>query len=101
MVQVVEEGAPKAAVPGYRVAGKSGTAQIPEPYGYNPTDTIAAFVGFAPADDPRFVLLVKLDRPSVSPWGTQTAAPAFQAIAQRLLIYMQVPPDDLRVALDQ
>jgi cell division protein FtsI/penicillin-binding protein 2 len=101
MVEVVAKGAPKAAVPGYRVAGKSGTAQIPEPYGYNPTDTIAAFVGFAPADDPRFVLLIKLDRPSVSPWGTQTAAPAFQAIAQRLLIYMQVPPDDLRVALDQ
>jgi cell division protein FtsI/penicillin-binding protein 2 len=101
MVEVVEKGAPKAAVPGYRVAGKSGTAQIPEPYGYNPTDTIAAFVGFAPADDPRFVLMIRLDRPSVSPWGTQTAAPAFQAIAQRLLTYMQVPPDDLRIALDQ
>jgi cell division protein FtsI/penicillin-binding protein 2 len=101
LVEVVEKGAPKAAVPGYGVAGKSGTAQIPEPYGYNPTDTIASFVGFAPADDPRFVLLIKLDRPSVSPWGTQTAAPAFQAIAQRLLIYMQVPPDDMRVALDQ
>jgi cell division protein FtsI/penicillin-binding protein 2 len=101
MVEVVEKGAPKAAVPGYRVAGKSGTAQIPEPYGYNPTDTIAAFVGFAPADDPRFALLIRLDRPSVSPWGTQTAAPSFQAIAQRLLIYMQIPPDDLRVAVDQ
>ncbi len=101
LVEVVTRGAPKAAVPGYRVAGKSGTAQIPEPYGYNPTDTIAAFVGFAPADDPRFVLLIKLDRPSVSPWGTQTAAPVFQAIAQRLLIYMQVPPDDLRVELNQ
>jgi cell division protein FtsI/penicillin-binding protein 2 len=100
MVEVVNKGAPKAAVPGYRVAGKSGTAQIPEPYGYNPTDTIAAFVGFAPADDPRFVLLIKLDRPTVSPWGTQTAAPAFQAIAQRLLIYLRVPPDDLRVTLD-
>jgi cell division protein FtsI/penicillin-binding protein 2 len=101
MVQVVERGSTKAAVPGYRVAGKSGTAQIPEPYGYNPTDTIAAFVGFVPADDPRFALLIKLDRPSVSPWGTQTAAPAFKAIAERLLIYLQVPPDELRVALDQ
>jgi cell division protein FtsI/penicillin-binding protein 2 len=101
MVQVVEKGSTKAAVPGYRVAGKSGTAQIPEPYGYNPTDTIAAFVGFVPADDPRFALLIKLDRPSVSPWGTQTAAPAFKAIAERLLLYLQVPPDELRVALDQ
>jgi cell division protein FtsI/penicillin-binding protein 2 len=101
LVAVVNEGAPKAAVPGYRVAGKSGTAQIPEPYGYHPTDTIAAFVGFAPADDPRFALLVKLDKPTASPWGTQTAAQVFQAIAQRLLIYMRVPPDDLRVTLDQ
>jgi len=101
LVEVVEQGASKAAVPGYRVAGKSGTAQIPEPYGYNPTDTIAAFLGFAPADDPRFVLLIRLDRPSSSPWGGQTAAPAFKAIAERLLIYMQVPPDNMRVGLEQ
>jgi cell division protein FtsI/penicillin-binding protein 2 len=98
LVQVVEQGATKAQVPGYRIAGKTGTAQIPTAYGYHPTDTIASFVGFAPADDPQFIILVKLDRPRESPWGSQTAAPTFQAIAERLFVYMHIPPDDLRVA---
>jgi cell division protein FtsI/penicillin-binding protein 2 len=101
LVEVVEEGAPKARVPGYRVAGKTGTAQIPTPYGYDPTETIASFVGFAPADEPQFIILIKLDKPSASPWGTQTAAPTFQAMAQRLFIYMQIPPDEIRLALQQ
>jgi cell division protein FtsI/penicillin-binding protein 2 len=98
MVEVVEMGADKARVPGYRIAGKSGTAQIPTAYGYEPTDTIASFIGFAPADDPQFIVLVKLDRPQASPWGTQTAAPAFRAIAERLFVYMQIPPDEIRLA---
>ena len=98
MVQVIERGATKAQVPGYRIAGKTGTAQIPTAYGYHPTDTIASFIGFAPADDPRFIVLIKLDRPSESPWGSQTAAPTFQAIAQQLFVYMQIPPDDIRMA---
>ncbi len=98
LVEVVERGAPKAQVPGYRIAGKTGTAQIPTPFGYHPTDTIASFVGYAPADDPRFIVLVKLDKPTESPWGTQTAAPTFRAIAERLLAYMQIPPDEIRLA---
>jgi cell division protein FtsI/penicillin-binding protein 2 len=98
---VIERGATKAQVPGYRVAGKTGTAQIPTPYGYHPNDTIASFVGFAPADDPQFIILVKLDRPTTSPWGSQTAAPTFRAIAERLLIYMQIPPDEIRLAQHQ
>jgi cell division protein FtsI/penicillin-binding protein 2 len=101
LVQVIERGATKAQVPGYRVAGKTGTAQIPTPYGYHPNDTIASFVGFAPADDPQFIILVKLDRPKTSPWGSQTAAPTFRAIAERLLIYMQIPPDEIRLAQHQ
>ncbi len=101
LVEVVQEGAPKAQVPGYRIAGKTGTAQIPTPYGYHPTDTIASFIGYAPADDPQFIVLVKLDRPGESPWGTQTAAPAFKAIAERLLAYMQIPPDEIRLAQRQ
>jgi cell division protein FtsI/penicillin-binding protein 2 len=98
LVQVIEEGSTKAQVPGYRIAGKTGTAQIPTPYGYHPTDTIASFVGWAPADDPQFIVLIKLDKPQASPWGTQTAAPAFGAIAERLLVYLQIPPDDVRLA---
>ena len=98
LVRVVEEGATKAEVPGYRVAGKTGTAQVPTPYGYHPTYTIGSFIGFAPADDPQFIVLVKLDKPSASPWGSQTAAPTFQAIAARLFSYLQIPPDDVRLA---
>ena len=98
LTQVVEHGATKARVPGYRIAGKTGTAQIPTAYGYHPTDTIASFVGFAPADDPQFIVLVKLDRPKASPWGSQTAAPTFRGIAERLFVYMQIPPDEIRLA---
>ena len=98
LVQVVEEGAVKAQVSGYRIAGKTGTAEIPTPYGYDPEDTIASFVGYAPADDPQFIVLVKLDRPTASPWGSQTAAPTFKAIAERLFAYMQIPPDEIRLA---
>ncbi|MFN2168578.1 MAG: peptidoglycan D,D-transpeptidase FtsI family protein, partial [Anaerolineae bacterium] len=98
LVQVVEQGATKAQIPGYRVAGKTGTAQIPTPYGYHPTDTIGSFVGYAPADDPQFIILVKLDKPTASPWGSQTAAPTFRAIAERLLAYLQIPPDEIRLA---
>mgnify|MGYP001071864292 FL=1 len=101
LVRVVEKGATQAQIPGYRVAGKTGTAQIPTPYGYHPSDTIGSFVGFAPADDPQFIVLVKLDKPTASPWGSQTAAPTFRAIAERLLVYLQIPPDEIRLAASQ
>ena len=102
MAQVVESGS-KAAVPGYRVAGKSGTAQIPIPGGYDEVQTIASFVGFAPADDPQFVMIVKMDRPdpTENQWASQTAAPVFGRIATRLLQRLGVPPDDLRLAAAQ
>lgn len=98
LVEVIDRGATLAQVPGYRIAGKTGTAQVPTAYGYHDTDTIASFVGFAPADDPQFIVLVKLDKPRASPWGSQTAAPTFRAIAERLFAYMQIPPDEIRVA---
>lgn len=98
LVEVIERGATQAQVPGYRIAGKTGTAQIPTAYGYHPSDTIASFIGYAPADDPQFIVLIKLDRPSTSPWGSQTAAPTFRAIANRLFTYLQIPPDEIRLA---
>ena len=98
LVEVVERGATDAQVPGYRIAGKTGTAQVPTAYGYHESDTIASFVGFAPAEDPQFIVLVKLDKPKASPWGSRTAAPTFSAIAERLFAYMQIPPDEIRLA---
>ena len=95
MVQVVEVGNREARVPGYRIAGKSGTAQIPIKGGYSEDETIVSFVGFAPAEDPAFVILVKLDRPDpdISPWAAYTAAPTFSRVARRLLDHLNIPPD--------
>ncbi|RLC78688.1 MAG: hypothetical protein DRJ03_08755 [Chloroflexi bacterium] len=98
MVQVVEEGVPQAGVDGYRVAGKTGTAQIPIPGGYDPEGTITTFIGFGPAPDAQFVILVKLDRPQTSPWASQTAAPAFQRLATRLFQVLDIPPESVAVA---
>jgi cell division protein FtsI/penicillin-binding protein 2 len=99
MAEVVSTSASLAGVDGYSVAGKSGTAQIPSEEGYVQEETIVSFVGFAPADDPAFVLLVKMDRPDpeINVWAGQTAAPVFGRIAARLLDHFSVPPDELRL----
>jgi cell division protein FtsI/penicillin-binding protein 2 len=86
------------SIPGYTVAGKTGTAQIPVPGGYHPEDTIASFVGYAPADAPRFIILVRVDKPRESPWGSVVAVPVFRRIAQRLFVYLDIPPDEVRMA---
>jgi len=98
MVRTVEEGVHQARVGGYRVAGKTGTAQIPIPGGYDKEATIASFVGFGPAHDPQFVILVKLDRPKTSPWASETAAPTFRRLASRLFVILDIPPDGTEVA---
>ncbi len=99
LVDIVTEGNSAAMVPGYRIAGKSGTAQIPTEKGYTEDETIVTFAGYAPADDPRFVILVKLDRPdpNISRWASYTAAPAFARVARRLFYYYNIPPDDVRL----
>jgi cell division protein FtsI (penicillin-binding protein 3) len=85
-------------IQGYSIAGKTGTAQIPVPGGYHPSDTIASFVGFAPVGDPQFVVLIKMDRPQQSPWGAVVAVPVFRQIAEGLFAYLGIPPDDVRMA---
>jgi cell division protein FtsI/penicillin-binding protein 2 len=98
MVEVVESGTTLAQIEGYRIAGKSGTAQTPIVGGYDPNLTIASFIGFAPADDPHFVALVKLDKPTKSPWGAATAAPTFANVARILFTQLAIPPDQVRIA---
>ena len=98
MVQVVEEGVPSAKVFGYRVAGKSGTAEIPVPGGYDKNKTITSFVGFGPVPDPQLIILVKLDRPKTSTWAADTAAPTFRRLASRLFVVLGIPPNSLEVA---
>ena len=67
--QAVERESSPARVPGYRIAGKTGTAQIPIAGGYDDPWTIAFVCGWGPVSDPRLIILVKLDRPTSSPWG--------------------------------
>jgi cell division protein FtsI/penicillin-binding protein 2 len=86
-------------VAGYQVAGKTGTAQVPSGVGYDPQWTVASFIGWGPATDPRFIVLVRLDRPETSPWGSVVAAPVFQEVAERLFVMLEVPPDALRAEL--
>jgi cell division protein FtsI/penicillin-binding protein 2 len=97
LVSVVDLGVKEARVPGYKLAGKTGTGLIPPPGGtYNPDETIASFVGYGPAENPRFVILVRIDRPQVRQTGAEVAAPVFKNIAQWLLAYMKIPPADLQ-----
>ena len=93
LVSTVDNGEAKWAKPkGYRIAGKTGTAQIPVAGHYDATKTIASFVGWGPADDPKFVMLVTLREPTSSPWGSETAAPLFFTIATDLFSYWGLPP---------
>lgn len=95
MMKVVEEGhGYQAKVAGYKIAGKTGTAQVPTELGYDPNKTIGSFVGFAPALDPKFVILVKINVPKDVVWAESTAAPVFGQIADFLLKYFQIPPSE-------
>lgn len=96
---IMTESTNKAKVEGYTIAGKTGTAQIPVPGGYDPKWTIASFGGYFPADNPQYVILVKIDRPQKSPWGSQVASPIFAAVAQQIAQLTGLPPDDIRKAL--
>jgi cell division protein FtsI (penicillin-binding protein 3) len=83
-----------AQIPGYHVAGKTGTAAKPDPQGgYSNSKYVASFVGFAPATRPRIVVLVAVDEPQGAIWGGVVAAPAFKEIAQQTLQYLSAPPD--------
>lgn len=99
-VNAVRTETQSAQVEGYTIAGKTGTSQIPENGIYHPTDTIASFVGWLPAEAPEVAIIVKLDRPRVSPWGSQTAAPAFAELASDLVVMLNIPPDEVRLRAD-
>lgn len=95
LVNAVEKGEAKWAKPrGYRIAGKTGTAQIPIAGHYDQNKTIASFIGFAPADQPKFAMLVIVDRPTTSIYGSETAAPIFFDIAKDLLAHYGIPPGE-------
>jgi cell division protein FtsI/penicillin-binding protein 2 len=93
---VVDEGTGiEAEIPNYSVAGKTGTAEKPDPRtgGYSPYKYVASFVGAVPASNPRLVILVTVDEPKTAIWGGSVAAPAFKQIALDCLRYLEIPPD--------
>ncbi len=92
MVDAIELGLKKVTLPGYTLAGKSGTAGIPDVSGYENRDVVPSFVGFVPVPEPRFVILVKYDKPREGYWGGDVAAPAFREMAKFLLDYYGIPP---------
>jgi cell division protein FtsI (penicillin-binding protein 3) len=79
-------------MPGYQVGAKTGTSSIPENGGYS-SDVIGSVVGLAPADMPRYAILVKIDRPQDDIWGVVTALPVYEAIIEQLLRYERIAPD--------
>jgi len=98
LTRVVTDGTGhNAAIPGYDVAGKTGTAQKLDPHTrrYSRAPGVLSFVGFAPADAPRFAMLVMLDEPKNEKWGSEAAAPIFSAIGRDVLRYLEVPPRDV------
>ena len=93
MVSAVDK-ARVAKINGYTVAGKTGTAYIPDFNNGGYTDeVINTYIGFAPASNPRFVIVIKLDKPYGAPVAGLTVVPAFRELAEFLLSYYNVPPD--------
>jgi len=95
MVLAAKEGEAKwTHLKGFSVAGKTGTAQIPIAGHYDEEKTIASFIGFAPSDKPKFIMLVTLREPQTSPWASETAAPLWYSIAKDLFPYFGVQPEN-------
>lgn len=94
LVHVVEDNSLKlSVVPGYKIAGKTGTADLPTQSGYTSGVTYASQVGFAPVGDPRFAMLVRIDGPEKK-YGGLVAAPVFKRIAEQLFAYLKIPPTE-------
>jgi cell division protein FtsI/penicillin-binding protein 2 len=88
----------RGLVPGYRIAGKTGTAQIPSPTGgYDSNQTEASFIGWGPLDNPQFLVYVWLEKPSSSIWGSIVAAPVFKQVVQKFVVLRDIPPDAIRL----
>ncbi|WP_447599614.1 peptidoglycan D,D-transpeptidase FtsI family protein [Nitrospira sp. Nam80] len=92
----------KAAIPGYQVAGKTGTAQKIDPRtgAYSSTLLVGSFVGFVPAEDPQLAMIVVIDEPHGEGWGGVVAAPVFRRVGEQVLNYLGIPAEEpVRVAL--
>jgi cell division protein FtsI/penicillin-binding protein 2 len=94
MVYVIDSSSYADLIPGYRVAGKTGTAEIATEEGYTSEETITSFAGFLPAADPQVVVLVEIVKPKSSQWAEKVAVPVFQEVAQDAIAILRIEPDD-------
>lgn len=99
LTTALQEEASTALVDGYSLAGKTGTGEIPTELGYTSSQTNTSFVGWGPSDDPKFVVYVWLEKPSISTWGSEVAAPVFRDVVEKLVVLMKIPPDNVRLTL--
>jgi cell division protein FtsI (penicillin-binding protein 3) len=86
--------ASEVSVPGYTLAGKTGTAEVAEDGGYSETKFVASFVGFAPAADPKLLVTIVVNQPQGDIYGGTVAAPAFGEIAKFALPHLRIPSDE-------
>ena len=98
LVNSLEQESSNALVEGYSLAGKTGTAEIPTELGYTSSVTNVSFVGWGPSEDPKFLVYIWLQEPRVSIWGSEVAAPVFSQLVDKLVVLMNIPPDDVRLA---
>ncbi len=99
LVKSLENESSLALVDGYRISGKTGTAEIPVQGEYGTEETNASFVGWGPADEPQFLVYVWIEKPKSSPWGSVVAAPVFRDIVKELVVYLEIPSDAVREEL--
>lgn len=101
LATALENGESLGLVPGYRIAGKTGTAQIPAPNGLYLSDQInASFIGWGPVDDPQFMVFVWLEKPQSEDWASLVAAPVFKEVVERIVVLLDIPPDAIRSQLN-
>jgi cell division protein FtsI/penicillin-binding protein 2 len=100
LANALETESSTALVPGYRIAGKTGTAQIPLPSGgYDQNNVNASFIGWGPVDDPRFLVYVWLEKPQSNKAASVVVAPIFKQVVEKLVVMLNIPPDAIRLQL--
>jgi cell division protein FtsI/penicillin-binding protein 2 len=100
LANALESESSSALIPGYRIAGKTGTAQIPlSSGGYDSVNINASFIGWGPVVDPRFIVYIWLEKPQSNKAASVVAAPIFKQVVEKLIVLMNIPPDATRLQL--